>query len=76
MITRLNEARLAKGGKPLGFLNPWIYQNAAGFNDVTLGSNPGVQTTPPRIDRRCRGAKRCGLATRSACGGTKHFSRS
>ena len=44
VFARLNEERLAKGGKPLGFLNPWIYQNAAGFNDVTLGSNPGVQT--------------------------------
>ena len=43
VFARLNEERLAKGGKPLGFLNPWIYQNAAGFNDVTLGSNPGVQ---------------------------------
>ena len=31
--------RLAKGGKPLGFLNPWIYKNAAAFNDVTHGVN-------------------------------------
>lgn len=37
----LNEERLSKGGKPLGFLNPWIYQNADAFNDVTQGSNSG-----------------------------------
>eukprot|EP00937_MAST-01D_sp_MAST-1D-sp2_P005366 g5366.t1 len=43
VFAKLNELRLAKGGKPLGFLNPFIYQNAAAFNDVTQGSNPGVQ---------------------------------
>ena len=37
----LNEERLSKGGKPLGFLNPWIYQNADAFNDVTEGNNSG-----------------------------------
>jgi tripeptidyl-peptidase I len=41
IFARLNEERLAKGGKPLGFLNPWIYQNAEAFNDVTQGSNSG-----------------------------------
>jgi tripeptidyl-peptidase-1 len=39
VFARLNDVRLAKGGKPLGFLNPFIYQNAAGFNDVTAGDN-------------------------------------
>ena len=39
IFARLNGVRLAKGGKPMGFLNPWIYQNAAAFNDVTLGIN-------------------------------------
>ena len=34
-----NAARLGAGGKPLGFLNPWIYKNAAAFNDVTHGVN-------------------------------------
>lgn len=34
-------ARLASGGSALGFLNPWIYKNAAGFNDVTKGNNNG-----------------------------------
>jgi len=42
VIAKLNEVRLAKGGKPLGFLNPWLYQNADMFNDVTLGRNGGA----------------------------------
>ena len=25
----------------LGFLNPFIYENAAAFNDITTGSNSG-----------------------------------
>jgi tripeptidyl-peptidase-1 len=41
IFATLNDARLAKGGKPLGFLNPFIYQNGDAFNDVTLGQNPG-----------------------------------
>ena len=40
VFAKLNDLRLAKGGKPLGFLNPFIYQNADAFNDVTQGSNP------------------------------------
>jgi len=40
VFATLNDARLAKGGKPLGFLNPFIYQNGDAFNDVTLGANP------------------------------------
>ena len=32
-------SRCRSGGKPLGFLNPWIYKNAAAFNDVTHGVN-------------------------------------
>jgi tripeptidyl-peptidase-1 len=39
VFARLNDIRLAKGEKPLGFLNPFIYQNAAAFNDVTKGTN-------------------------------------
>jgi tripeptidyl-peptidase-1 len=37
---------ISKGKPPLGFLNPWIYSaGSTGFNDVTLGSNPGCGTT-------------------------------
>ncbi len=39
VFARLNEVRLASGGKPMGFLNPWIYQNSDAFNDVTQGNN-------------------------------------
>ena len=39
VFAKLNDLRLSKGGKPLGFLNPFIYQNADAFNDVTQGVN-------------------------------------
>ena len=35
----LNAVRLGKGGKPLGFLNPFLYKHADAFNDVTTGVN-------------------------------------
>jgi len=39
----LNQAVIKKTGKPLGFLNPWIYQTAAAcpscFHDITVGDN-------------------------------------
>jgi len=41
VVAKLNEIRLGKGQSPLGFLNPWLYQNADGFNDVKLGNNGG-----------------------------------
>ena len=31
----------AAGKPPMGFLNPFIYQNKAAFQDVTKGKNPG-----------------------------------
>jgi len=43
IISLLNQAVIAKTGKPLGFLNPFLYQayadNAANFNDITIGDN-------------------------------------
>ena len=39
---KLNELRLAAGKPPMGFLNPFIYQNPTGFNDVTQGNNHGA----------------------------------
>jgi len=42
IFARLNGLRLASGGKPLGFLNPFIYQNSDAFNDVTSGCNYGT----------------------------------
>jgi len=41
IFARLNGVRLAKGGKPLGFLNPFLYQNPSAFNDVKLGKITG-----------------------------------
>ena len=39
MISLINEALLQQGGKPLGFLNPFLYQNEAkGFTDITVGA--------------------------------------
>jgi len=37
----LNDARIAAGQSSLGFLNPFIYENAAAFNDITTGSGSG-----------------------------------
>jgi tripeptidyl-peptidase-1 len=35
----LNDARIRSGKSPLGFLNPFIYQNSQAFHDVTSGKN-------------------------------------
>ena len=41
----LNDARLAQGLPPLGFLNPLLYTwGISGFNDITEGNNPGCGT--------------------------------
>jgi len=42
VFARVNDVRLAAGKPALGFLNPFIYQNGAAFNDVTTGSNPAT----------------------------------
>jgi len=39
VFAKLNGLRLAGGKPPLGFLNPFIYQNPSGFQDVTSGMN-------------------------------------
>ncbi|KAI9757050.1 MAG: hypothetical protein M4579_003619 [Chaenotheca gracillima] len=44
IITLLNEARLAIGKKPVGFLNPTIYAHANTLNDITSGGNQGCGT--------------------------------
>ncbi|KAF7290878.1 Peptidase S53 domain-containing protein [Mycena chlorophos] len=44
-IALLNDARISKGQKPLGFLNPLIYGlDGKGFFDITTGNNPGCGT--------------------------------
>lgn len=42
IVARLNALRIDKGSPPLGFLNPFIYQNPSAFNDVTQGKNSGA----------------------------------
>ena len=44
IIGMLNDARMATGKSPMGFLNPFIYENPSIFNDVTTGNNPGCDT--------------------------------
>ncbi|KAH8980394.1 peptidase S8/S53 domain-containing protein, partial [Lactarius hatsudake] len=45
IISLLNDYRLSQGKRPLGFLNPWLYDGGIkGFNDIVSGSNPGCNT--------------------------------
>ncbi|KAF8265230.1 subtilisin-like protein [Lactarius quietus] len=46
MIAMINDARLAVGKSPVGFINPAIYSAtfADAFNDITKGNNPGCET--------------------------------
>ncbi|KDR82525.1 hypothetical protein GALMADRAFT_828163 [Galerina marginata CBS 339.88] len=46
MITLINDARLAVGKGPLGFINPLLYDPifAPAFNDITVGGNRGCGT--------------------------------
>ncbi|KAJ6555036.1 subtilisin-like protein [Mycena vulgaris] len=45
IFTMINDARLAVGKKPVGFINPAIYSEAfklvGAFNDITIGGNQG-----------------------------------
>ncbi|KAI0872551.1 peptidase S8/S53 domain-containing protein [Hypoxylon argillaceum] len=44
IVTLLNEARIAIGKGPIGFLNPTLYKYPEAFNDITIGNNPGCLT--------------------------------
>ncbi|KAI9066070.1 subtilisin-like protein [Trametes sanguinea] len=46
ILSAINDARLAIGKKPIGFINPTIYSSAFqhAFNDITNGTNPGCGT--------------------------------
>merc|ERR1711862_685073 len=41
IFSLLNDLRLQAGQSSLGFLNPFIYENTASFNDITTGSGSG-----------------------------------
>ncbi|KAL6415427.1 tripeptidyl-peptidase I [Ilyonectria robusta] len=46
MIALINNELLKQGKRPMGFLNPWIYQvGRIGFTDITEGSSVGCQGT-------------------------------
>ncbi|KAF9013555.1 subtilisin-like protein [Hymenopellis radicata] len=44
IIALLNDYRLSNNQSSLGFINPLIYANPDGFNDITSGTNPGCGT--------------------------------
>ncbi|GBE88831.1 Aorsin [Sparassis crispa] len=46
ILSAVNDARLALGKGPVGFINPTIYtaHGMAAFNDITNGTNPGCGT--------------------------------
>lgn len=43
IINRINEERMARGKRSIGFLNPSFYANPDIFIDVTNGTNPGCK---------------------------------
>ena len=46
IVALVNDALIADGKPPLGFLNPWIYSKASeAFTDVTIGSATGCNTS-------------------------------
>jgi tripeptidyl-peptidase-1 len=47
IFSLLNDARLQAGQSTMGFLNPFIYENAAAFNDITTGSSDGCGMGAP-----------------------------
>lgn len=44
ILNRINEERLAKGKKTIGFVNPTLYANPGVLNDIVNGTNPGCGT--------------------------------
>lgn len=43
VVALLNAARRSRGLPPLGFLNPWLYQNSAALLDITTGASKGCR---------------------------------
>ena len=45
IVSLLNDFLISKRKAPLGFLNPWLYEDGLkGLTDVLEGSNPGCDT--------------------------------
>ncbi|KAH8193647.1 hypothetical protein TruAng_012185 [Truncatella angustata] len=50
IISLVNNALVAQGRRPLGFLNPWLYSTVAakgGLTDITVGGSRGCGPTSP-----------------------------
>ena len=47
LVSLINDVRVSKGKKPLGFLNPFIYSNPQAFTDITVGNNSKDETGYP-----------------------------
>ena len=47
ILNRINEARLAIGKGPVGFVNPVLYQHPEVLNDVVNGTNMGCEYSYP-----------------------------
>ncbi|KAM3459880.1 hypothetical protein NHJ6243_006416 [Beauveria neobassiana] len=45
IFTRINEERINKGKKSIGFANPTLYRNPGAFNDITIGGQTGEDNT-------------------------------
>ena len=46
-MSLLNEARFREGKPPMGFFNPFAYQNPSAFKDVTRGTNAVSRSGAP-----------------------------
>lgn len=46
-VSLLNEARFREGKPPMGFFNPFAYQNPSAFTDVTRGTNAVSRSGAP-----------------------------
>ncbi|KAI1654590.1 tripeptidyl-peptidase [Daldinia decipiens] len=44
VVALLNAARKSQGQPPLGFLNPWLYNNSAALIDITSGYGSGCSS--------------------------------
>ena len=68
LMSRLNEVALARSGKPLGFVNPLLYQMAAAqpstFNDIRVGEN-----FCPQQNTACANAVRSRNFGQTTCSG-------
>lgn len=47
VVALLNAARASNGEPPLGFLNPWLYNNSAALQDIVTGAGVGCRGVAP-----------------------------